>query len=261
MSLKWMWPSRSAYCPIALAGSIRAEREVTRVDAQVEIGVVDESLDLVGELDVATGVGMDDGKQPVATRDHGDLGHLVEHRPPPVGIEPLGGVGAAGGADADVVGSIDDREHGAARGGDGAARPFGGGHHPIALRRVVQVVEDERADRGQVAAAQHGPQGLWILREIPDRAELEGADPRRLDVVEHLFPRRVARGVGEVDTPGDGAGGELDRTRCHTGSLRGWSSARGLRRSVATPPLATSTTDRVTRRVISSIDTVLSPPL
>ena len=53
------------------------------------------------------------------------------------------------------VGPVDDDEHGAAGRGDRPAGPLGDdGQHRLLLGRVVEVLEDVGAHRGEVATAQ-----------------------------------------------------------------------------------------------------------
>ena len=150
-------------------------REVTGVDAQIEICVRDEPLDLVRELDVSPGVRMDDGTQPVVSGDHGDTLDLLEHRLPSISIESLGtadrpAVRTRMSSGRSMIESTVPPDAAI------AGSPVRRADHPIGLTRIVQIIEDERADRGQLATPQHVAERLGILGEISDRSELEGAD-------------------------------------------------------------------------------------
>ena len=168
----------------------------------------DQPLDLVLELDVSTGVRMDDRTQPVTAGNVADLFDLLEHRAPAVIIESRRDRGSAGSANSDVVGSIDDHEHPSTRRGDRQAGPFGERKDSVGLARVVQIVEDERPDGGQRATRQDVAERVGILWQIPDGSELEGTHSRLLDLVEHLLPWWVVRRVREVDAPRDGTDGD-----------------------------------------------------
>ena len=96
--------------------------EVTGVDAQIDIHVVHEPLDLVLELDVAPGVRVDDRTQPMTAGNVADLLDLIEHRAPSIVVESRRDRGSAGRANAHVVGSIDDHEHPSTRRCDRQAR-------------------------------------------------------------------------------------------------------------------------------------------
>ena len=122
---------------------MRGVGEVTGVDAQIDTRVVDESLDLVLELDVAPGVRVDDRTQPMTAGNVADLSNLIEHRMPAIIIESRRCRGSAGRTNAHVVGTIDDDEHPSARRFDRKARSFSQREDPVGLTRVVQVVEDE----------------------------------------------------------------------------------------------------------------------
>ena len=54
---------------------------------------------------------------------------------------------------------------------------------------------------GEVAARQLGPQRVRVLRQVADRAELERADARRLDLVEHVLPAAGCSGESAKSTP------------------------------------------------------------
>ena len=187
--------------------------EVAAVDAQVEVGVGDQALHLVGELDVAAGVRVDHGSQPVRSGDGRDPVDDVEHRRPPIVGQPGRDVGPSRGGHARLVRPVDDDEHRAAGRGDRPAGPLGDGEDRLLLGRVVEVLEDVRAHRGEVATAQLGSQRGRVLGQVADRPQLQCAEPGRLDLVEDVGPGRVARTVGEVDAPGDGPRGQLDGQR------------------------------------------------
>ena len=201
--------------PDVAAGSIRASAKWPRVEAEVEVGVGDQSLDLVLELDVAAAVRMDDRVQTVTAGDDGDLPRLVEHRRPPI-------VGRAAARPrvaprvrtTDVVGPVDDRRgsrHRPRRSpGTPVRRRSSPGFSSVGSCRSSKTNEPTAV---RFAARQHGPQRGRVLGQVADGAELHARRCRTLRCRRAPGPTAGCQGVGEVDAPCDGAGGELDGQR------------------------------------------------
>jgi hypothetical protein len=202
-------------------------REVPGVEAQVEVGLHEEPLDLVLELEEAPGMRVHDRAQPVVARDRRDARDGVEQAPPARAGEPERGIGAAGGRRPRRPRPVDDHEDPPAGRADRRAGAPGHGRDRPVPRRVVQVVEDERADGGQAAGPERRAQLARRLGQIADRPQLERAEPGRGDLVENQRPRQVVRRAGEVDAPGDRPGGEADahRYRCALRASR-WAAVR-----------------------------------
>jgi hypothetical protein len=187
---------------------------VPRVEAEVDHARRqrgEQPLDLVLELDVAAGVRVEDGAQPELERcDGGHRPDAVDERLPAVQLEPARGAGAAGGRDALRRPQVDHDEEPAARGRDGGAGAARDGQDLGQPPALVQRLEDERAGRLQPPALQLGTEHPRILGQVADGAQLEVAEARAPDLVEHLRPGRVRRRSGEVDAPGHRAGREAD---------------------------------------------------
>jgi hypothetical protein len=182
---------------------------VPGVEAEVEVGFVQQPLHLVFELDEAPRVRVDDGAQPMVGRGRPRPAQRVDHRSPLRAGQPPRRCRPAGGRRALRARPVDEDEHRALRRRDGPAGALGHRLDRSGLRRVVEVLEHEGPDRGQPALAQDGAQPRRVLGQVADRSELERADAGRGDVVEDQRPGRVGGRVGEVDAPGDGPGREL----------------------------------------------------
>ena len=109
----------------------------------VEVGVVHQPLDLVGELDVAADVRVGDGTHLVTAGDRRDLVEALEHPPPPVVVEPRRGVRPTGRRHPDRVRLVDDHEDTAAGGSDERTDPLGQAQQAVALAGVMEVLEEE----------------------------------------------------------------------------------------------------------------------
>ena len=129
-------------------------RQVAGVEAQVEIGLGHQPLDLVLELDVAADVWMDDRVHAVLSGDVGDHVELLEHRRPPSVVEPRRRPGRPAVATRTASGlSISDRSvppeatitrHTRSAMPTSRSRAIG----------IVEFVEDERARRQQVVVGE-----------------------------------------------------------------------------------------------------------